>query len=419
MIVNNTFKILFTVLLGVSIFVLDISMELGVAGGVPYIVFVLMGIRYRNKRVTILLGIIAISLTIVGLYLSQKGEQELWKAVLNRVYAIIAIIIVSIFVYSQKKILKEKTKISDEKFKKLSNLTFEGILIHNQGVVIDINHSFEKMFGYSREELLDKNIIELIFPKKYHKIIFKSIAENYVKPYEIEGVRRDGSQFPIEIEARELISENNVKHRVVALRDITDRKNVETENRKLSTVVEQSANAIIITDTEGNIEYINSKFTEVTGYTSAEVLGKTPRLFKSGKQGRKFYTHLWRTIKAGETWNGLFHNKTKNGSLYWEQTTISPIKNKEGEIINYLSIREDVNSLKEVEKNLLNSNLKLEEAQKIAQLGYWDLDINKNILNWSDEVYKIFGVNPQKFEATYEGFLSYIHPVAIMVGPCH
>lgn len=121
--VKDIFKILFTVLLGVSIFVLDLSIELGVAGGVSYVVFVLMGMRYSSKRVTLLLGVIAILLTIVGFYLSQEGQQEIWKSYLNRVYAVIAIIIVSIFVYSQKIILKEREIKSEEKFKKLSNIT--------------------------------------------------------------------------------------------------------------------------------------------------------------------------------------------------------------------------------------------------------------------------------------------------------
>jgi PAS domain S-box-containing protein len=182
------------------------------------------------------------------------------------------------------KLAKEKAEKSEEKFKQLSNLTFEGILIHNLGIAVDANLAFGKMFGYRNEELLGKNIIELLFPKKHHQIISKSIAKNYVLPFEIEGIKKGGAIFPVEIEARVFFSENNDKLRVAAVRDITERKKSEAANKKLSITIEQSANTIIITDVHGNIEYTNPKFTEITGYTAAEVLGKNPRILSSGIQ---------------------------------------------------------------------------------------------------------------------------------------
>ncbi|WP_372794682.1 PAS domain S-box protein [Lutibacter sp.] len=124
------------------------------------------------------------------------------------------------------------------------------------------------------------------------------------------------------------------------------------EIKRLLAAVEQSANTIVITDINGLIEYTNPKFTEVTNYTAAEVKGKNPRILNSGNQSKAFYSTMWKTISAGNVWKGEFKNKSKFGKLFWEQVTISPIKNDDGEIINYLAIKEDISALKESEERL-------------------------------------------------------------------
>ncbi|MCK4922276.1 MAG: PAS domain S-box protein [Bacteroidales bacterium] len=134
--------------------------------------------------------------------------------------------------------------------------------------------------------------------------------------------------------------------------DITDRMQAEEEIKKLSTAVEQSANTIVITNKEGNIEYTNPKFTELTGYTAEEALGKTPRILKAGTQSKEYYTEMWQTISAGKIWTGEFHNKTKSGKLFWEQVTITPIKSDKGKITNYLAVKEDITALRESEQRL-------------------------------------------------------------------
>ena len=250
---------------------------------------------------------------------------------------------------------------TEEKFRKLSNLTFEGILIHDNGIVIDINRSFLNMFGYLKEELIGQNIIDFLFPNKYHKLIFKSIDKKYTRPYEIRGIRKNGSTFPIEVEAREINLEGSETYRVAALRDITDRKKAEQESKKLHVAVEQSANTIIITDTKANIEYVNPKFTDITGYTAQEVIGKNPSILSSGNQSKQYYSEMWKIISNGEIWKGEFQNKSKCGNLFWEQVTITPIKNEFGEIINYLAVKEDITDRKKAEEKLVESEKKFRE----------------------------------------------------------
>jgi PAS domain S-box-containing protein len=255
---------------------------------------------------------------------------------------------------------KNLVKKSEEKFKKLSNLAFEGVLIHNKGIAIDLNLSLSQMFGYNIKELLGKDMVELLIPKKYHTIIFNKRAKGSPTPYELEGKRKDGTIFPIEIETRKFKAEDNKTYTVTSIRDLTKRKKVDAEHKKLSTVIEQSASTVIITDIKGNIEYVNKSFTEVTGYSFDEVIGKNPRILNSGMHPKAFFKNLWITIKAGKTWKGELKNKTKKGSLYWEQATITPIINKEGIITNFLSVREDITELKITGQKLKNQNKELE-----------------------------------------------------------
>ena len=113
--------------------------------------------------------------------------------------------------------------------------------------------------------------------------------------------------------------------------------------------MEQSPASIVITNTAGDIEYVNPKFIEITGYTLAEALGKNPRVLKSGEKGPEGYRELWETIAAGKEWRGEFHNKKKNGELYWESASISPIRDPAGRITHYLAVKEDITARKQTE----------------------------------------------------------------------
>jgi PAS domain S-box-containing protein len=141
--------------------------------------------------------------------------------------------------------------------------------------------------------------------------------------------------------------------------DIDDRKRAEEQLRKLSRAVEQSPGSVVITDRGGNIEYVNPKFVQLTGYTLEEALGKNPRILKSGEHRAEMYEQLWRTILSGGEWRGEFHNKKKNGELFWESVAISPIRNAEGAITHFLAVKEDITERKRAEEALGRSNREL------------------------------------------------------------
>lgn len=150
------------------------------------------------------------------------------------------------------------------------------------------------------------------------------------------------------LERARLVSENRAYHGNLEL-EVAQRT---TELRKLSAAVEQSANSVIITAVDGAIEYVNPKFSVVTGYTNEEVLGRNPRFLSSGRQSEGFYQEMWKTILSGNEWRGEFCNRTKEGRQYWELCSIAPIKDEAGRITHFVAIKEDISEHKRHEEQL-------------------------------------------------------------------
>lgn len=147
--------------------------------------------------------------------------------------------------------------------------------------------------------------------------------------------------------------------------NITEQREAEEEIRKLSRSVEQSPTIIIIADLEGNIEYINPRFVEVTGYSYEEIIGKNPRILKSGNTPTAVYRDLWKTVTSGKKWSGEFENRKKNGDLYWESANIFPLKDENGKITHYIGMKEDITQRKKMEKELIIAKEKAEESDKL------------------------------------------------------
>ncbi len=149
------------------------------------------------------------------------------------------------------------------------------------------------------------------------------------------------------------------------IEDVTDRKNTEQQLKQLSRAVEQNPTSIVITDAEGNIEYVNPVFTEITGYESDEVIGKNPRILKSGKMDDSIFKELWSTIISGGTWKGEIINRRKSGELYWDNKTISAIFNSQGHIMNYVGVGEEITKRKKIEEELIKAKERAEESDRL------------------------------------------------------
>ena len=192
-------------------------------------------------------------------------------------------------------------------------------------------------------------------------------------------------------------------------RDITERKRAEDQLRKLLFAVEQSPASIVMTDTQGNIEYINPKFTQITGYTIEEVVGKNPRILKSGETPPEGYKNLWETIMAGKEWHGEFHNKKKNGEFFWESASISPVKNADNIITNIVAVKEDITERKQAEETKRENDLMLELAMNAANMAWWKMDIPTGNVSFEKRKAEMLGFPPEQFRH-YKDFMALVHP---------
>jgi PAS domain S-box-containing protein len=158
-----------------------------------------------------------------------------------------------------------------------------------------------------------------------------------------------------------LRTERPVSEVAVYAREITEQKKSQAELSKLFQAVQQSPMSVVITDRDGTIEYVNPEFTKVTGYTQAEAIGRNPRILQSGHTPLEEYGRLWQTITSGGVWRGEFHNKKKNGELFWELASVAPVKDGET-ITNFVAVKEDITERKQTEEQL-------RQAQKMQAVG--------------------------------------------------
>lgn len=259
---------------------------------------------------------------------------------------------------------QEKIKESEKKYKSLFENNYSPVFIISiEGKILECNNAFVEIFGYqSKEEILKINISSLYRSHTGRKLFVQKLKEQKViSNFEDNAVRKDGAVISTLVNAN-LISENIIQGTIF---NITNRKKYQAEILKLSRGIEQSPNMIIITDLNGNIEYANPKMTEVTGYTQEELIGKNPRVFSSGKTPKKVYTEMWETIVYGKTWKGELQNKRKNGEIYWENVTVAPIIDNEGNILNYIGIKDDITEKKEITQQLIKAKDRAEELNKL------------------------------------------------------
>ena len=231
-----------------------------------------------------------------------------------------------------------------------------------------VNKGAMNQVGYTEEELMKMTPLD-IEPEFTEEIFRRKISlllDGSQKSLTFETVhkRKDGKLIPVEVFLQHSAPPGGKPQFIAIIRDISDRKERDEVVRKLSYAIDQSANSVVITDTGGAIEYVNPKFEKVTGYTFDEVKGKTPRILKSGETLSEEYEKLWKTISSGKVWTGEFHNKKKNGELYWERASISPIKNESGVITHYLGIKEDITERKRVEERLQKEHELVLKANK-------------------------------------------------------
>ncbi|MCG8343272.1 MAG: PAS domain S-box protein [Chlorobiales bacterium] len=263
-----------------------------------------------------------------------------------------------------------KLKESEERFRQLFENISSGVAVYdavdggNDFVFRDFNKSAEKIDKLGKNDVIGKSIQE-VFPgvKKFGLFdalqrVWKTGTPEHrpLSMYEDERVAGWRENYIFKLPGGEVVTVYD---------DITHEKQVEEKLKIISKAIEQNPVTVVITDRNANIEYVNPKFTDLTGYSSDEVLGKNPRILQSGKVPPGFYENLWQTILAGKEWHGEFLNKKKNGELYWEVASISPVTNEQGVITNFVAVKEDITEKKKLWEQLVEAKEKAEESDRL------------------------------------------------------
>jgi len=255
-----------------------------------------------------------------------------------------------------------------------------------QGRHIGCNRAYEAFYGRSKNDILGKSTHELNptdLAAEHERMDRECLRLAAQQTYESALAHAAGHEHKVIVTKAPFYDKNgNAAGLVGTFIDISERHAMEEEVRRLSQAVEQSPVSIIITDTAGTIEYVNPQFCQLTGFSREEAIGRSPRILKSGETSDELYAELWETIAAGKTWQGEFHNRKKNGELFWEQTSISPLTDKNGRITHYLGFKEDITARKLSEQALADSTRALEA--KHSELSELFDKVERGRLEWED-----------------------------------
>lgn len=269
----------------------------------------------------------------------------------------------------KRKKAEEDLRRSEERFRQVAESADEWIWeVDSTGMYTYSSPVVETILGYSADELVGKKYFyDLFLPEEAQRLkelSFSMMGQGkYFTGFINRNLKKNGDIAIIESSGVAMLDqEGNIIGCRGVDKDITDRFRSEQEYRRLFTAIESTAGSVVVTDAGGVIQYVNPAFEKITGYQSEEVIGKNPSFLASGKHDKVFYKKLWDTLTRGEVWSGVILNKKKDGSLIHEEGSISPVKDVDGKIINYVKVSRDVSKEIELQKQLIQS-------QKMEAIG--------------------------------------------------
>ena len=282
---------------------------------------------------------------------------------------------------TSRKELQERLRRSEQRFRALTEKISDGIMLYDaQGKILYLSPTVTRLTGYG-EEIIGQNAFMFGHPEDilHARDIFMQLMEHPGKSVtdEFHLQHKDGSYIWIESTLRNMLAEPGMNAILVNFNDITERKQSEVKLRQLSQAVEQSPVSIVITNPSGNIEYVNPRFTQLTGYTAEEVMGGNPRLLQSGETPVETYTELWATITSGHEWRGEFINRKKSGEIFVEQASVSPVMDSNRIITHFLALKEDITERKRAEQALHASEARFRTLFEDSPVALWEEDFSE------------------------------------------
>ncbi len=254
---------------------------------------------------------------------------------------------------------------SEERYRLMVENLPDAILVHREGRILYANAAAVRLAGaQTAEQLLGTSVMDRVHPSCRAQVQqrLQTVKQGSSVPLREEKILRlDGASVDAEITGSLVLFQGRPAVQVL-VRDITARKQAAAQIYRLAAIVEQSAEAVIMTDTQGAILYVNPAFERLSGYVQAEVLGRNPRCLNSGKQEADFYRAMWSELTAGRPWHGRFINRRKDGSLYEVETVISPIRDETGQTAFFISSARDVTREVQLEHQF-------RQAQKMETIG--------------------------------------------------
>lgn len=290
-----------------------------------------------------------VTATALLLYFLLKRQLSLWEAEV-----------------AERKHAEERLRQSEEYMRALIDNSSDAIAVLNSSMEnVYRSPSRKRILGYEPYE--PRGAFETVHPDDYSAVraalVKLASAPGGTASMEMRLRHKDGSWRTIEATAVNLLDDPAVKGIVINYRDITERRRTEETMRLWTAAVQAAANAIVITDAEeGQALFVNAAFTLLTGYSIEETIGQNMRILKSGKQPLSFYKEMWDTIKSGRVWHGQLVNRRKDGTLYEEEMTITPVRDENGRIVNFVAIKSDISERKRLQEQLIQS-------QKMESIG--------------------------------------------------
>jgi PAS domain S-box-containing protein len=307
---------------------------------------------------------------------------------------------------------------SEEKFRAISAAALDAlIMVDDSSALVYWNPAAERILGYRADEVLGKPLHQLLTPQRYQSSAtqgfnaFRSSGQGAVigKTIEIEALHKDGREIPVELSISAL-KLNGHWHAVGILRDISERKHAEQELRLLAAIVESSDDAILSKSLEGNILSWNTGAERLYGYSAAEMKGRPISLLVPADRPDEIPGLLER-IRRGEQIKRYETVRVRKDGVHLPiSLTVSPLRDASGQVVGSSAIGRDITERKQAEEELRHSEANLKQAERIALLGNWELDLVTNVSSWSDEIYRIFELDPKQIGASYDAFLNVIHP---------